>query len=252
MVYELSPASLEMIDGFADEAEHLINGAVTEQWEATFATPKSPAYLGIPIKEGVNTALEKTGMPTLTVPRMVELDPAVNQYLDARGGQYVTWLTDSGKKDLKALLVKAYQENGTLSGFQKIFREQYPQMQKWKATQIWVTESNLAASNAQFSAYEQIDDVIGFRNILGPNPCPICRYFASYDHKLGEDRGPYHVYCACIPEPIIKHVHKFLEGKGDPSEFMDDKVYKRLNSSYKDFRKESIIKIDLGAALGSI
>nr|HPR90554.1 hypothetical protein [Synergistaceae bacterium] len=120
MVYELSPASLEMIDGFADEAEHLINGAVTEQWEATFANPKSPAYLGIPIKEGVNIALEKTGMPTLTAPRMVELDPAVTQYLDARGANYVTWLTDSGKKDFKALLVKSYQENGTLSGFQKI------------------------------------------------------------------------------------------------------------------------------------
>jgi hypothetical protein len=250
MPYELSPTSLEMIDGFADEAEHLINGAVTEQWESTFANPQSPAYLGIPIKEGVNTALEKTGMPTLTAPRMVELDPAVNQYLEARGGQYITWLTDSGKKDLKTLLVKAYQENGTLQGFQKIFREQYPQMQRWKATQIWVTESNLAASNAQFSAYEQIDDVIGFRNILGPNPCPLCRFYASYDHKLGEDRGPYHVYCACIPEPIIKHVHKFREGKGDPSQFMDDKVYKRLNSSYKDFRKESIIKIDLGDTMG--
>jgi hypothetical protein len=250
MVYELSPASLEMIDGFAEEAELLINGMVAEQWETTFANPKSPAYLGVPIKEGVNTALEKTGMPTLTAPRMVELDPAVNQYLEARGGQYITWLTDSGKKDFKTLLVKSYQENGTLSGFQKIFKEQYPQMQRWKATQIWVTESNLAACNAQFSAYEQIDDVIGFRNILGPKPCPFCRFEASFDHKIGEQRPPYHVFCACIPEPIIKHVHTFREGKGDPSQFMDDKVYKRLNSSYKDFRKESIIKIDLGTALG--
>jgi len=31
MVYELSPASLEMIDGFAEEAELLINGMVAEQ-----------------------------------------------------------------------------------------------------------------------------------------------------------------------------------------------------------------------------
>jgi hypothetical protein len=250
MVYELSPTSLEMIDGFAEEAELLINGAVSEQWDATFANPKSPAYLGIPIKEGVNTALKKTGMPTLAAPRMVELDPAVNQYLDARGGQYITWLTDSGKKDFKALLVKSYQENGTLSGFQKIFREQYPQMQSWKSRQIWVTESGLAANNAQLSAYEQIDDVIGFRTILGPNPCPICQFQHSYDHKLGQDPPLYHVMCQCLTEPIIKGVHKFSDKSSDPTEFMDARVYERLNKNYKDFRKDSIIKIDLGAALG--
>jgi len=250
MVYELSPASLEMIDGFAEEAEPLIHDAVKEQWDTTFANAKHAAYLGTAIAGGVNFALGKVGRVALTGPQIRELDPAVNQYLEARGGQYITWLTDSGKKDFKTLLVKSYQENGTLSGFQKIFKEQYPQMQRWKATQIWVTESNLAACNAQFSAYEQIDDVIGFRNILGPKPCPFCRFEASFDHKIGEQRPPYHVFCACIPEPIIKHVHTFREGKGDPSQFMDDKVYKRLNSSYKDFRKESIIKIDLGTALG--
>jgi len=245
MVYELSPASLEMIDGFAEEAELLINGMVAEQWETTFANPKSPAYLGVPIKEGVNTALEKTGMPTLTAPRMVELDPAVNQYLEARGGQYITWLTDSGKKDFKALLVRAYQENGTLSGFQKIFKEQYPQMQRWKATQIWVTESGLAANNAQLSAYEQIDDVIGFRTILGPNPCPICRFQHSYDHKLGQDPPLYHVFCACLTEPIIKGVHKWRDVEPDPLQYMDKNVYDKLNKNYQEFNKGSILKIDL-------
>jgi len=245
MVYELSESSLELIDGWANEAEPLINQMVAEQWEATFANPESKAYLGKPIANGVNRALEQAGKPTLTVARMVELDPAVDKYLSERGGQYITWLTESGKADFRRLLVNSYRENGTLQGFAKVFREQYPTMQTWKANQIWITESGLAANNAQMSAYEQIEDVIGFRTILGPNPCPICQFYHSYDHKKGEDPPLYHVFCNCGMEPIISGVHKFREGRGDPLQFMDQKVYDRLNSNYKEFKKGSILQIDL-------
>ena len=245
MAYELSEASLELIDGWANEAEPLINQMVAEQWEATFANPESKAYLGEPIANGVNRALDQAGKPTLTAARMVELDPAVEKYLSERGGQYITWLTESGKADFRRLLVNSYRENGTMQGFAKVFREQYPTMQTWKSRQIWITESRLAANNAQMSAYEQIEDVIGFRTILGPNPCPICRHFASYDHRNGENPPLYHVFCQCLTEPIVKGVHKWRDVEPDPLQFMDPAVYDRLNKNYQEFSRGSILKIDL-------
>jgi hypothetical protein len=245
MPYEIDGATSELIEGYVEDAGILINGMVTEQWQTTFANPDNAAYLGAALIEGVEIALEKIGKVKLTAPQKVELDPAIDKYLEARGGKYITWLSNSGKNDFKRLLVKSYRENGTLSGFQKVFKEEYPQMQRWKALQIWQTESNLAVNNAQFSAYEQLEDVIGFRNILGNNPCPICRYQASYDHKINEERGPYHVSCVCIPEPIIKGVHKFSTKKSDPTNFMDQNIYDRLNKNYKEFGKESVLPVAL-------
>ena len=245
MIHEIDADTLAEINKYADEADECINEMVTKYWDETLASPQSEAYLGNSIAEGVNRALEQLKHPTLSTPRMREIDPAIDEYLDKRGGQFITWLTDSGKEDFRKLLTSSYRENGTMQGFEKAFRKEYPQLQKWKAAQIWKTESGIAANNAQFSAYEQLEDVIGFRIILGNRPCPFCRYQASYDHKLSDQRPGYHVNCYCLAEPIVKGVHTFSKKKSNPLDHMDKKVYKRLNTNYKNFKKESVLPVKL-------
>jgi hypothetical protein len=238
MPEDVPPEVKKQIDLDVHRAGSRIEKLAEKQWDSTFANPKSKAYLGRVINDSMVEATQGFSEVGLIGPDKVTVDQAIDLYLRERGGQYITWLGESGKEDFRNLMLKSYRESGTFQNFDKLFRQEYPQWQKWKSLQIWRTEQGVASNNATFAVMEAYPEhIIGFRIILGPNPCPFCQYQASYDHEVNDQRPSYHVGCNCGTEPLLKGVHAFRDRGKNPDEFMNPTIFERMQKNYEGFKK---------------
>ena len=229
----MSLTSVEVYDYYL-EAEPKIGDFVHNLWYDEFNNEVSPHYLGDSYKKGLKRASGDLHTLGFYFNPNKGVEPYVRDYLDERGGQFITWLENSAKSEFKDILVEGYVSSGRYEDFQKLFKEKYSYMQNWKALQIWVTENSLAVNAAQFKLYDEYK-VPGFRIINGPAPCPFCAFEGSFDHYANEARSPYHVFCQCNARPIM------LVDKHRPprSDFMTDKQFGKLQENYEKFNSKA-------------
>lgn len=162
-------------------------------WNDHFNNSQSDLYLGQSYQEGLKRASLDLGSIGFYFDPVKGSEPLIQKYLEERGGKFITWLSNSGKKEFANLLVDAYTSTGSYEEFRKMFREKYPFWKNYKSLQCWVTENGNATNSASLHIYDQYK--IGyFTTILGNNPCPICLTENMYVHRLGENEPLYHVH----------------------------------------------------------
>lgn len=235
---------LEVVSRKVREADPLVEKYGRRLW-SDMADPSSKYYLGLPYKNQAEATIHKLEGLDLyaSFPSKRELDPLVDEYLSKRGGTFVKSVGESGRNEVRRILIDSYRETGTWEAFDKKFREEFSYTQKWKRYQIYRTEHALAANSAYFNIADQIEAIDGFNIILGPRPCPWCQFMASFTHTRGEDRPPYHPTCQCLPSPVFKGVGDRLGRKvdSDALSFMKENEYLRLKQNYATFQAATAI-----------
>jgi len=235
---------LKVVSRKVREADPMLEKYGRRLW-SDMVDPTSPHYLGGPYKKQAAATVHKLeGLDLFaSFPAERELDPLIDKYLEERGGLFIKSVGESGRNEVRRILIESYRESGTWSAFDKKFREEFSYSKKWKRYQIYRTEHALAANNAYFSIADQIKEISGFHIILGTRPCSWCRYMASFTHKATEQRPPYHPNCYCLPDPFIEGISRSVGRKvdSDPSNFMKKNEHLRMEQNYANFRTATTV-----------
>jgi len=206
-------------------------------WNDSFNNSKSDLYLGQSYQEGLKRASIDLGSIGFYFDPVKGNEPLIQKYLEERGGKFITWLSNSGKKEFANLLVDAYTSTGSYEEFRKMFREKYSYMQPYKDLMIWTTENNLAVADASYNIRESFR-IPYFTIINGPHPCALCQTEAMYTHRLGENEPIFHVYCQCTVKPELKSDDR----KVNYSLFKSEKEKDRFYKNYENFNPKA--KVD--------
>ncbi len=235
---------VEVVSRLVREKDPLVEKFGRRLW-SDMADPSSKYYLGLPYKNQAEATIHKLEGLDLyaSFPSKRELDPLVDEYLSKRGGTFIKSVGESGRNEVRRILIDSYRETGTWEAFDKKFREEFSYTQKWKRYQIYRTEHALAANNAYFSIADQLEKISGFNIILGPKPCVWCLYMASFTHKSTEQRPPYHPNCCCLPDPFVDGISHNVGRKvdSDALSFMKENEYLRLKQNYATFQAATAI-----------
>lgn len=235
---------VKVVSRLVREKDPLVEKFGRRLW-SDMADPSSKYYLGPPYKNQAEATIHKLEGLDLyaSLPSVRELDPLVDEYLSKRGGMFIKSVGESGRNEVRRILIESYRETGTWEAFDKKFREEFSYIQKWKRYQIYRTEHALASNSAYFNIADQIESIDGFNIILGPRPCPWCQFMASFTHTRGEDRPPYHPSCQCLPSPIFKGMGGRLGRKVDSNalDFMKENEHLRLKQNYANFRAATTV-----------
>jgi len=230
---------VEIVSRLVRESDPLVEKFGRRLW-SDMENPDSKYYIGGAYKKSAETTAYKLeGLDLMaSLPSKRELDPLIDQYLEKRGGVFIKTMTASGRNEVRRLLIESYRETGSWSAFDKKMREEFSYTQKWKRYQLYRTEHALAANDAYFNIADQIKGIDGFNIILGPRPCPWCQFMASYTHKIGDERPPYHQSCACLPDPYVAKVSEHVGRRVDsnPLDYMKENEYLRLKQNYATFQ----------------
>ena len=188
-LYDIYRAGSKSIDTFAENL-----------WNNTLSNPSSDLYLGQSYLEGLKrAALELSSLGFYFDP-MHNPDPLIQKYLQERGGNFITWLSNTGKKEFADLLIEGYTNTGSFQEFDRLFKDKYPFQKDYKSLQIWVTENNVAANKAAYDVYGAYN-IPGFEIINATHPCEMCITEAMYTHRYNEAPPPYHVFGWVYDDP---------------------------------------------------
>lgn len=217
------------------EAGPKIDTFAENLWNDHFNNSQSDLYLGQSYQEGLKRAALDVAKLGFYFDPNHNPEPLIQQYLEERGGKFITWLSNTGKKEFADLLVEAYTNTGSYDEFRKLFKEKYPYWKDWKNAQLWTTENNLAVADASYNVREAYR-IPYFSIINGPVPCVLCQTEAMYIHRLGENEPIYHVYCMCTVKPELSD--EGWNRKPDYSLFKNEKEKDRFYKNYNNFNKE--------------
>jgi len=235
---------LEVVSRMVRESDPLVEKFGRRLW-SDMADPNSKYYLGGVYKKQAEATIYKLeGMDLMaSFPSKRELDPLIDEYLEKRGGMFIKSVGESGRNEVRRLLIESYRETGTWSAFDKKMREEFSYTQKWKRYQIYQTEHGLAANSAYFNIADQIKEIDGFNIILGSRPCPWCQYMASFTHKPTEERPTYHPNCVCLCSPYIEKISEHVGRRvdSDPLSYMKENEYLRLKQNYANFQAPRMV-----------